>query len=669
MKKIIFFFLFAVMFSTLGFAQVSNVFRDYNSVKGEKIEVSWITPKLDDMSEIRIYDGKISSVADLKMAKRIETVLPIPGERQSVYSSKFGDITVVVIGTFGEIKSINIISSSLCETFYVAPLNSASLKKETSVQSISGVDLPVLVGYENLTEKGVELSDIAQEGKSFKFFMNTTTLAGNRYMKLAAPLGRDITFPKGSKISGNMMVPAPLGDVQLSVTLKKAGVVIMNSALYQISKGDWRRQSFQFPEIDGVFDEVQLNFSYLQNESGLRNLFLDGVYVVTGTTEVLIDDCNGTGSSVTKPGVTTLGNPLNGMTGVSITPTFTYNQTINTTQYQLQVLTKNGTVVYDQKNAAVTTTLTTPLAYNTQYDWRVKCWNGSTPSDNWSATFSFTTITQVVSVPVFTIASRDDSQNFITLNWSGGEVEFQLMNMGGTVLQNPSSSVSPFVFSSLADGDYQLRGRFKNPQSDWSQTILFKVRTQVVVILPTIQTPTNNSTGNPVLTVVSFTGNAQSYEIMVARNSEFTNDPRTHTTTTSPFSIPGLAPSTTYYLKMRAKIGNTYSAYTATINFMTIGTTGVDENNSLPTKFNLLQNYPNPFNPSTLIQFSLPASSLVKISIFDVAGREVKQLINQEFSGGTHSVRFDGVGMASGMYIYAVQTRFGLLSKKMTLVK
>lgn len=540
--------------------------------------------------------------------------------------------------------------------------------------SFAQSQLPTLSGYENLSDKGVALSDTAQEGKSFKFFMNTSVSTGNRYTKWDVALAQNVSIPKGAKISANVMVPVSSGDVQASVTLLNNDVVVMNSGLYVISKNSssgvvFHRQNFQFPEIDGSFNKIRVNLSYLQNEIGSRTIFFDGIYLINGTSETLIDDCNGGGLVMTKPGVTTLTTPTNGATNVSITPTFAYNPTINTTQYQLQIMTKIGTVVYDQKNAATSVTLTTPLAHNTAYDWRVRCWNGNTPSDNWSSTSSFTTVSQVVSVPVFTVGNRDDSQNSITLNWIGGEVQFQLMNVSGTVLQSPSSTTSPYTFSNLADGDYQLRGQFKNPLSDWSVTILFKVKTQVTVNVPVIGTPANNSTGNPVATTLSFTGNASNYEVLIAKNSEFTNDVRTHTITSSPFLIPNLAPSTTYYLKMRGKNGNVYSEFTSVINFMTIGVTGVDENNSLPTKFDLLQNYPNPFNPSTKISFSLPHSSPVTISFFDVTGREVAQQINQTFSGGVHTINFDGAKLSSGIYIYTISSNVGTLSKKMLLMK
>lgn len=265
--------------------------------------------------------------------------------------------------------------------------------------SFGQAPLPILSGHGNLITYGVALSDTAQEGKSFRFDMNTSIPVGSRYAKWDLNLSQNITFPRGTRISANVMIPMNSGDVQISLTLLNGNTIVMNSALYVISRNSssgvsFHRQSFQFPEMDANFNKVRFNLSYLQNQSGPRTIFFDGIYMINGIIETLVDNCN-----------------------------------------------------------------------------------------------------------------------------------------GGT------------------------------------------------------------------------------------------------------------------------------------------GITGIGDKNSTPTKFDLLQNYPNPFNPSTKISFSLPSSSPVKISVFDISGKEIRMLKNEEFSGGTHSISFDGEGMASGMYFYTIQTKFGQLSKKMLLMK
>lgn len=75
----------------------------------------------------------------------------------------------------------------------------------------------------------------------------------------------------------------------------------------------------------------------------------------------------------------------------------------------------------------------------------------------------------------------------------------------------------------------------------------------------------------------------------------------------------------------------------------------------LPATCELGQNYPNPFNPSTTIKYELPQSSLVKLSVYDLLGREVSLLVNERKEAGYHQVKFDGSGLSSGVYVYRLQ--------------
>jgi hypothetical protein len=78
---------------------------------------------------------------------------------------------------------------------------------------------------------------------------------------------------------------------------------------------------------------------------------------------------------------------------------------------------------------------------------------------------------------------------------------------------------------------------------------------------------------------------------------------------------------------------------------------------SLPAKFALLQNYPNPFNPSTAISFSLPSKSFVLLKVFDVMGREVATLVNEELAAGNHYRQWDASNVSSGVYFYRLSAR------------
>lgn len=89
----------------------------------------------------------------------------------------------------------------------------------------------------------------------------------------------------------------------------------------------------------------------------------------------------------------------------------------------------------------------------------------------------------------------------------------------------------------------------------------------------------------------------------------------------------------------------------------------------IPDDFYLEQNYPNPFNPSTTIQYGLVAPSRVKLEVFDVIGRKIQTLVNQEQFEGNYSVTFDAGNLASGVYIYRITTNQGVRTKRLTLIK
>ena len=89
----------------------------------------------------------------------------------------------------------------------------------------------------------------------------------------------------------------------------------------------------------------------------------------------------------------------------------------------------------------------------------------------------------------------------------------------------------------------------------------------------------------------------------------------------------------------------------------------------IPNKFSLSQNYPNPFNPFTRIGFNVADFVLVKISVFDILGREATVLVNEALKPGVYEVNFDGSGFSSGVYFFNLKAGSFTDTKKMMLVK
>lgn len=109
--------------------------------------------------------------------------------------------------------------------------------------------------------------------------------------------------------------------------------------------------------------------------------------------------------------------------------------------------------------------------------------------------------------------------------------------------------------------------------------------------------------------------------------------------------------------------------YASNFQVRVVRPNSVADQSPIPT-YRLAQNYPNPFNPSTKINFTLPADSKVSLNIYDVSGRLVSTLINNEFKQANYyTISFNGVNLSSGTYFYSIQTDRNNETKKMILIK
>ncbi len=91
--------------------------------------------------------------------------------------------------------------------------------------------------------------------------------------------------------------------------------------------------------------------------------------------------------------------------------------------------------------------------------------------------------------------------------------------------------------------------------------------------------------------------------------------------------------------------------------------------NRLPTEFSLSQPYPNPFNAVTRIAYAVPKDSHVKLAVYDISGRMVGLLIDENVSAGRHVCEFDGSDIAAGLYFVRMEARGNVLIRKAVVVK
>jgi len=94
-----------------------------------------------------------------------------------------------------------------------------------------------------------------------------------------------------------------------------------------------------------------------------------------------------------------------------------------------------------------------------------------------------------------------------------------------------------------------------------------------------------------------------------------------------------------------------------------------EETSLAPTEFLLSQNYPNPFNPATQIEYSLSSNSNVLLQVFDLNGRMIQTLVNQQQQTGVYTVSFNAQKLATGIYLYRIKAGSKTITKKMMLIK
>jgi len=97
--------------------------------------------------------------------------------------------------------------------------------------------------------------------------------------------------------------------------------------------------------------------------------------------------------------------------------------------------------------------------------------------------------------------------------------------------------------------------------------------------------------------------------------------------------------------------------------------TGINGTNLISSSYKLDQNYPNPFNPSTTVRYQIPEISFVTIKVFDVLGKEIVTLVNEEKPAGNYEIEFYGTNLPSGIYFYQLKAGSFIQTKKMLMIK
>jgi hypothetical protein len=142
-----------------------------------------------------------------------------------------------------------------------------------------------------------------------------------------------------------------------------------------------------------------------------------------------------------------------------------------------------------------------------------------------------------------------------------------------------------------------------------------------------------------------------------------------------PMDLLGLNESTTYYLTDLLSglvisgtpadldtLNMTVPGYTTRVfiladTIITVTSVGPISGGDRPSEFELIQNFPNPFNPSTVFSFRIPVSGHVTLAVYDLLGRAVATIVNEDLAAGTHTRTWNASSVASGVYFYRIEAR------------
>ncbi|MCI0474254.1 MAG: T9SS type A sorting domain-containing protein, partial [Ignavibacteria bacterium] len=222
---------------------------------------------------------------------------------------------------------------------------------------------------------------------------------------------------------------------------------------------------------------------------------------------------------------------------------------------------------------------------------------------------------------------------------------------------------------------YYWRVKAKN-QSGWGvfSPVWSFTTIPPVPIAPLLVSPPNNAT-NQIPTLLldwNSVNYASGYRIQIANDSLFSSlvfD----TSNVIPDSLRVrnglLGLNNKYYWRVNASNAGGTGPWSAVWNFRISPTGMFNLSSQIPNGYKLFNNYPNPFNPTTNIKFAIPKPSFVKISVFDITGKEIDVLVNEQLKPGTYDVQWKGSKYSSGVYFYTLTAGDFKETKRMLLIK
>ncbi|MCP9291418.1 T9SS type A sorting domain-containing protein [Gracilimonas sediminicola] len=373
--------------------------------------------------------------------------------------------------------------------------------------------------------------------------------------------------------------------------------------------------------------------------------------------------------------------------------TFTWHSDVHADEYQFQLDDEESFNSPAIDSVSADTALTSkPLAKGTSWFWRVRGLNEYGEAA-WSKVYSFSVEDEQPSpVPALLLPANEatgleDSVIFVwkplpeALNYEfqGSYVaDFSEGIFWADTIVDTTLTVHIFPPSTVFY--WRVRGIFEEGLGEWSSTWSFTTGpTSSFPKIPILHLPGNEAMDTDLILNLKWFpddqqkkyGLAVNYDVEVSTDAGFaelhTHFEEVEDTTVT---IQDLAENTQYYWRVRGNNEYGTGEWSESWSFTTKLLTSSEVESGIPDEFALRQNYPNPFNPSTIIRYDLPKSVSIDLRVFDMLGREVATLVDENNKpAGSYSVNFNAANLSSGMYIYRLKAGSIVLTKKLTLIK
>jgi len=125
----------------------------------------------------------------------------------------------------------------------------------------------------------------------------------------------------------------------------------------------------------------------------------------------------------------------------------------------------------------------------------------------------------------------------------------------------------------------------------------------------------------------------------------------------------------TWYWRVKVRNSQNETGWSVTWWFVYYADATKVSDSKIISEYSLFQNYPNPFNPTTTINFTIPKTSFVTLKVYDLLGKEIATLVNEEKHAGSYNIEFNGKDLPSGIYLYRIYAGEYIQTKKMILMK